>query len=238
MIINLISGPRNVSTALMYSFAQRSDTEVIDEPFYGYYLKQTGIIHPGRPKILASMEVDIDTIIQQIFTKDIESKVLFLKNMAHHHIDIDLQFLLTAKNVFLIRHPKELIASFSKVIKNPNIDDIGLKKSIELYRLLIKEGQQPVILDSGELLKDPTLMLSRLCESLGIHYDPSMESWEAGPIAEDGIWAKYWYSNVHKSTGLVKSNSKEVEISRDLEPLCTEAMIYYGELFSHSIKFQ
>ena len=38
MIINLISGPRNVSTALMYSFAQRNDTNYYDEPFYGYYL--------------------------------------------------------------------------------------------------------------------------------------------------------------------------------------------------------
>ena len=37
MIINLISGPRNISTALMYSFAQRSDCQVWDEPFYANY---------------------------------------------------------------------------------------------------------------------------------------------------------------------------------------------------------
>ena len=41
-IISLWSGPRNVSTALMYSFAQRSDTQVIDEPLYAHYLQHTG----------------------------------------------------------------------------------------------------------------------------------------------------------------------------------------------------
>jgi len=35
--INLWSSPRNVSTALMYSFAQRLDTTVVDEPLYAYY---------------------------------------------------------------------------------------------------------------------------------------------------------------------------------------------------------
>ena len=34
MRIALWSGPRNVSTALMYSFRQRPDTTVIDEPLY------------------------------------------------------------------------------------------------------------------------------------------------------------------------------------------------------------
>ena len=47
-IINLISGPRNLSTALMYSFSQRPDTVVIDEPFYAHYLVTTGIDHPSR----------------------------------------------------------------------------------------------------------------------------------------------------------------------------------------------
>ncbi|MGK7368639.1 MAG: hypothetical protein ACNS64_00385, partial [Candidatus Halalkalibacterium sp. M3_1C_030] len=50
--INLCSGPRNISTALMYSFAQRSDTKVIDEPFYAYYLRKTGKKHPGREEVL------------------------------------------------------------------------------------------------------------------------------------------------------------------------------------------
>ena len=94
MIINLISGPRNVSTALMYSFAQRGDTKVIDEPFYGYYLKKTGMIHPGKKRIINSMSTDIDEITSKLLAKDQNGKIVFLKNMAHHHIDVDTSFLL------------------------------------------------------------------------------------------------------------------------------------------------
>ena len=41
--ICLWSGPRNISTALMYSFAQRDDTRVVDEPLYGHYLLKLGL---------------------------------------------------------------------------------------------------------------------------------------------------------------------------------------------------
>ena len=34
MLIAAWSGPRNLSTAMMYAFAQRDDCAVRDEPFY------------------------------------------------------------------------------------------------------------------------------------------------------------------------------------------------------------
>ena len=159
MIINLIAGPRNVSTALMYSFAQRKDTTVIDEPFYGYYLKKTGVYHPGRRKIMRFMSTDIDQITNQFLLHNPTDKIVFLKNMAHHHLNVDLKFLLAVRNVFLIRHPEELVVSFAKVIKEPTLRDIGVKKSWELYFLLVEAGQQPLIIDSGELLKEPVVMV-------------------------------------------------------------------------------
>ena len=51
-IIHAISGPRNVSTAIMYSFAQRSGCTVFDEPLYGIYLKDTDVHHPGKEEVL------------------------------------------------------------------------------------------------------------------------------------------------------------------------------------------
>ena len=65
-IINLISGPRNLSTALMYSFSRRPDTKVIDEPFYAHYLDTTGINHPGREETLNSMSSDINEVLKNI----------------------------------------------------------------------------------------------------------------------------------------------------------------------------
>ena len=46
--ICLWSGPRNVSTALMYAFAQRPDTAVVDEPLYAHYLRVSGADHPRQ----------------------------------------------------------------------------------------------------------------------------------------------------------------------------------------------
>ena len=131
-IINLISGPRNLSTALMYSFSRRPDTKVIDEPFYAHYLETTGTDHPGREDTLRSMSTDINKVLDDIFNRN-ECEVLFLKNMAHHHQQMDLSFLDKMTNLFLVRNPKQLIASFAQVITSPNMKDIGLKKSWELF---------------------------------------------------------------------------------------------------------
>ena len=151
-IINLISGPRNLSTALMYSFSRRPDTKVIDEPFYAHYLKTTGIDHPGREDTLNSMSSDINEILESI-NKTEGCEVLFLKNMAHHHQQMDLEFLHKMTNLFLVRNPKQLIASFAQVINSPTMQDIGLKKSWELFNKTQK--QNPVVLDSAEILKNP-----------------------------------------------------------------------------------
>ena len=45
-IIAMWSGPRNVSTALMYSFAQRQDCVVWDEPYYAAWLAKLAKITP------------------------------------------------------------------------------------------------------------------------------------------------------------------------------------------------
>ena len=48
------SGPRNISTALMRSWENRPDCEVVDEPLYAYYLDRTGLDHPGRDEVIAA----------------------------------------------------------------------------------------------------------------------------------------------------------------------------------------
>lgn len=236
MIINLISGPRNISTAMMYSFAQRTDTTVIDEPFYGYYLKKTGIIHPGYEQIIQSMSTDIEEVTSNILNRDKNGKIIFLKNMAHHHIGISDSFLFSCVNIFLIRNPAELILSFSKVITLPTLDDIGIEKSLELYQHLLKNKQRTFVIDAGELLKNPLAMLEKICNSIQIPFDKAMLSWSAGARQEDGVWAKYWYKQLHKTTGFTKSEPKDVLIPEHLQPLCDNAMEYYQKLYTVSIK--
>lgn len=235
-IINLISGPRNLSTALMYSFSQRPDTVVIDEPFYAHYLVTTGIDHPSRQETINSMSSNINEILDYIFSKK-NVKILFLKNMAHHHNNMDLFFLKKMTNLFLIRNPKQLIASFAQVISNPTMKDIGLKKSWDLFNYISKlKSTNPIVLDSAEILNDPKKLLIKLCNNLDIDFYTDMLSWSKGGIKEDGVWAKHWYKNVHESTGFVKQKTSNRELPKHCEPLYFDALKYYDKLSINSIK--
>ena len=106
--------------------------------------------------------------------------------------------------------PKQLICSFSQIIQNPTMQDIGLEHEYILYLdVLAKSKYKPIVLDSNDILSDPEGMLKALCKQLNISYTTKMLEWEAGPIDADGIWAKYWYKNVHQSTGFKKQQAKE-----------------------------
>ena len=231
-IINLISGPRNLSTALMYSFSRRPDTTVIDEPFYAHYLSTTGIDHPGREDTLKFMSADINEVLSNIFSNQ-RCEVLFLKNMAHHHQQMKLDFLENMTNLFLVRNPHQLIASFAQVIENPTMQDIGLEKSWELFNIV--KRQNPIVLDSAEILKDPKGLLKKLCKKLQIKFYDEMLSWEKGGIKEDGPWAKFWYKNVHNSNGFTKQKTSSRELPKNCQSLYIESLKYYDKLSSNSI---
>jgi len=211
----------------MYSFAQRKDTLVIDEPLYGHYLRVTKADHPGKDEVMASMDCDGEKVVREIILGDYEADVVFMKQMTHHLIGIDESFLEKITNVFLIRDPRLLIASFSKVIASPGMDDIGIRKQYELYKRLEQGGMRNAVIDSGTILENPALSLSNLCKAIEIEYDESMLSWKAGPRKEDGVWAKFWYEKVHASEGFGKSDHKPVQLNSELQLLADECMEYY-----------
>jgi hypothetical protein len=230
-VINLISGPRNISTALMYSFAQRDDCTVVDEPFYGYYLYHTKsrAPHPSEDEIMAGMSLDYHQIVADV-ERASNDKHVFVKGMAHHLNMEQPDFLLRWKNVFLIREPASLIASFSKVIQDPTIDDIGYKQSLKLIGFLQQHHLPFVVIESDELLKDPENYLQQLCAYLDIPFSTDMLRWQPGPAAQDGIWARHWYQSVHASTGFEPRKPSPAKVPERLAPLLAEAEVYYNML--------
>ena len=237
MIINLISGPRNISTALMYSFAQREDTKVVDEPFYASYLDRfPEIEHPGKQEILQSMAREISLVLSEIEELSKKHEVVFLKNMAHHHLGISWDYLLPLNNVFLIRNPKQLIASFAQVIEQPTLQDIGLKEEVDLFQYVAENGHNPaIVLDSATILENPEKGLKLLCQKLEIPFTEKMLSWQKGAIAEDGVWASYWYKNVHGSSGFAKQKTSERSLPTHCEALYQEALPHYQTLIKQAI---
>ncbi len=234
----LWSGPRNVSTALMYSFAQRPDTSIVDEPLYGHYLRVSGAVHPGGDEVMRAMNCDGDAVIRSLLGSERPHlEVLFIKHMAHHLLELDLSFLSSTQNVFLIRDPREMLPSLTVQIPHAGLADTGLKRQWEVYRSLQSQGQSPAIIDARELLLDPSGVISALCRHLGIDFYSGMLSWPAGPVKEDGIWARHWYQAVHKSTGFANYVAKE-DFPESLKPLLDECRPYYENLYAQSIKAQ
>jgi hypothetical protein len=234
--INLWSGPRNVSTALMYSFAQRRDTRVVDEPLYAHYLRVSGADHPGRDTVLASQENDGEKVVRDVVLGPCAEPVLFLKQMAHHLVDLDRSFLARTRNVILTRDPREMLPSLSENLPEPRLQDTGYAMQSELVRELADLGQAPPVLDARELLLDPAAVLAELCRRLGLSFEPAMLRWEAGPRPEDGVWAEHWYASVHRSTGFQPYRGKSGPFPERLVPLLEECRPHYERLLELAIR--
>ncbi len=218
----------------MYSFAQRPDTVVLDEPFYAVYLKGSGADHPGTSEVLASQPIDQKEVLQGIF--GVASKpVVFIKNMAHHIELLDKTFLDKMTNVFLIRNPRQIIASYAEVISEPQMRDIGIQYEYELFGQLKKNGDTPIVIDSGYVVENPRGVLGKLCNAIGIPFTDAMLKWPAGPKPYDGVWAPYWYGNVHRSVGFEKQKTSSRPLPERLQPLCEHAMLYYEKLLAFAI---
>lgn len=234
--INLWSGPRNVSTALMYAFAQRPDTRVVDEPLYGHYLALSRAPHPGAGEVMAAMDTDGERVVQRVILGPCDRPVLFLKQMAKHLAGLDRGFLGRCANVLLIRDPQEMLPSLVHQIPEPTLEDTALADQTELLGQLRAFGQEPPVLDAEQLLLDPPGVLAELCRRLGIPFSGAMLSWPAGPRPEDGVWAPHWYANVHRSTGFVPYRPKRQPFPSRLEPLLAECRPHYRVLRSMAIE--
>lgn len=233
--ICLWSGPRNVSTALMYSFRQRPDTTVVDEPLYAHYLTRSGVEHPGADEVLAAQDHDGDAVVRDVILAPCPTPVLFVKNMAHHLPGLDRSFLDEVRSVLLVRHPREMLPSLVQQVPEPTLEGTSLPTQVELVDELVARGETPIVVDSRRLLLDPAGVLTALCERLGLEFDHGMLSWEAGPVPEDGVWAPYWYSGVHASTGFARYSQKSDPFPVSLEPLLAECEPLYERIVAHAI---
>jgi len=220
----------------MYAFAQRDDTRIVDEPLYAHYLTVSGALHPGRDDVLASQDADGPRVVETIILGPCDHPVLFVKQMAHHMLDLDVQFLARTENAFLIRDPREMLVSLINQVPDPNLDSTGLQWQSDLHRRLLAVGRQPIVLDARELLLDPAGVLKAACEGLDIEFDDGMLSWPSGPIPEDGVWAPHWYHNVHKSTGVGPYTKKTDTFPEHLEDLLDACRPHYDYLYEFAIR--
>ncbi|XP_010464038.1 PREDICTED: branched-chain-amino-acid aminotransferase-like protein 1 [Camelina sativa] len=232
-VIHSWSAPRSLSTSLMYSFSQRDDTEVVDEPLYGAFLKATGFDRPYRDDVLSKMECNGDKVVKDVIYGSGSKKYRFCKHISKQRLfGLPSELMSKGKHFILIRNPLNILPSFEKV-HPPSFLELGLGELVSIYSDLCQMGTPPTVIDADELQRDPETTLRGLCNDLDIPFQASMLKWEAGPIPEDGGWAPWWYKSVHKSTGF--SSPKEYPRTFPLShyDLLEQTLPLYNILRSH-----
>lgn len=235
--IAMWSGPRNISTAMMRAFENRSDTAVIDEPFYAAYLKITGIDHPLRERVLAAHESDWRKVTETLTGAVPGGRAVFYqKHMTHHMLpEFDLGWMVGCRNAFLIRAPEAVLASYSA--KRPEFlpADIGFASQRELFeREAERLGNPPPVIDAEDVLDNPRAALTRLCDVLGIPFSENMLSWPPGPRPTDGAWAPAWYDAVERSTGFARARAYP-RLSPELQSLADSVRPHYAHLARYKL---
>ena len=237
--IAMWSGPRNISTAMMRAWENRPDTAVVDEPFYACYLAATSADHPGREEVIASQPTDWRVVVESLTGPAPGGKAIhYQKHMTHHMLpEFGRDWLDGVNNCFLIRTPIEVVASYVETRNAPTLEDLGFHQQEEIFaRVADRLGRPPPVIDAADVLRNPAGMMAALCAAVGVEFDARMLSWPPGPRSTDGVWARYWYAAVERSTGFNPRRASIKPVPRALEPVVEAAMPVYERLAAHRLR--
>ncbi len=233
------SGPRNISTALLRAWGNRADCCVSDEPLYSPFLEATGLDHPVRQEILRHHERDYDRVVQWLTGPIPQGRAIwYQKHMAQHLLpQHSREWLGDLDHAFLIRDPRAMIASYHKIIPNPQPLDLGLPQQVEIFeRVRDANGAPPPVIDAADVLQDPPGLLAALCQHLGVAFDENMLSWPDGPRDSDGVWGPHWYASVYQTTGFQPWQPHEVHLSAELEDVARRCKPAYDFLHAQRLR--
>jgi hypothetical protein len=203
-IVAIWAHPRSRSTALERVFMERGDFEIVHEPFSALYY-----LHEKRAEaVLADFDDkqqgEFSAIRDRIVQLAAKQQVCF-KDMCYHchdHLLAHPDFLQQLSHVFLIRDPKEAIASH--YAKNPNVtlDEIGYEQQASLFRAVAAcTGADPIVIRAEDLVATPERLVRLLCHRLQISDRPEALRWTAGQREEWKDW-RAWHDEVAKSDGI------------------------------------
>ncbi|MEY8840516.1 HAD family hydrolase, partial [Cribrihabitans sp. XS_ASV171] len=201
-------------------------------------LAMTGLEHPMREDILAAQSQDAAEVAAQLCGPNPGARPFwYQKHMTQHMIPgVPRDWMRKAVNVFLIRHPARVIASYGAKRENPTLDDIGFRQQAELFDEVESWGGNPVVIDSHDIRENPALMLEMLCDRIGVPWSPRMLHWPRGGHPDDGVWAAHWYGSVWNSTGFAGPEGELPEVPEPLQPVLDAAMPHYEKMRAYRLQ--
>jgi len=238
--IAMWSGPRNISTAMLRSWGNRADTAVYDEPLYAHFLRATGMDHPGAEEIIAAGETDWRKVVAEITGPIPGGKTIwYQKHMTHHllpDMGMEMGWIDRLTNCFLIREPRAMLTSYIKVRPDFTMEDLGLPQQRLIFDYVrATTGRIPPVIAAEDVLRDPRRTLGLLCAALELPFDDAMLSWPPGPRSTDGVWAKYWYASVERSTSFIPYSPKDDPVPPRYAAMMDECDQLYAEMAAHKL---
>jgi hypothetical protein len=224
---------------MMRSFGNRADCAgVMDEPFYAAYLAASGKEHPMRKEVLASQPQDWRTVADACAAAPVPpGRILYQKQMTHHMLPaFGLDWLDGLDQVFLIRAPERVVASYVAKREAVTPEDLGFSRQAELFdRVAQRAGSAPPVVDAEAVRADPEGVLRRLCAALDLPFDPGMLAWPAGPRPSDGVWAAHWYAAVNASTGFAPPEPAPPPLAGPMRAIAEDARPDYERLKAYAL---
>ncbi len=238
--------PRCRSTAIERAMMQRKDTTVIEptEPLINLYY--------NGPERRSDRNLHADTVskpwrlrsIVRLMLAEVTTPNVFSKNMAYYlsgRFDAKntADLLFGGINTFIIRDPRAALPSHYRQDSNFNREEAGYAKLRRLFDIVRHSVQkQIVVLDGDAFCRAQDAMMRLYCEAVGIPFDPSTLTWEAGQVkAFDGYAG--WTEAAENSTGFQPPPEKLPDLSQyppwvgKLAEKCRE---HYEYLLSFALK--
>lgn len=219
--------PRSRSTAFERIFVERDDVTVLHEPFSAVYYhgpeRRSDEFLDGEPDPDATAERVLADLLRP------RDRRVFVKDMAYHVADfMDADLVGRFTNTFLIRDPREALASLHAKHPTFTFEEAGYEQLARLYDLAVATSDEPVVVvDADDLMRDAEGTVSRYCSAVGLPFVADALSWEAQEVDHFSAWDG-WHDGAQQSTGL-----GEVAGDRDRSTLPPELTDVYERCLPH-----
>lgn len=240
--IILWAAPRCASTVFEQAFSQRPDTKTISEPFLDVYYFSKWRCSNRFGDCDELQDYGIDSVLAEI--KSQTSPLSFIKEMAYQAGPyIDKAFLNSVLNSFIVRHPREAIASWYSVNEFPTEDEFGFTKMQQTWKIVTQElKHRPIVIEAKRFRHQPERVIKDYCQLIGIDFHPEMLSWEEGSrIKENGQAHEIesrakWYKTLNNSTGILPPTEEiAIEIRSQDVQMVERALKIYEEISGFAI---
>lgn len=230
--VALWSVPRSISTAFERVFVERDDFEVFHEPFGESYYYSEERLSDRYSDEEPRPEDNYENVLARLLEPH-ENRV-FVKDMAYHTKPlIDPEFVSRFRNTFIIRDPKYVIASLSRMWPDFTLEETGFEQLYRLFRYAT-EAEEVVVVDAMTFSENPVGVLAAYCEHLEIPFRTDDLSWQPGEVREWENW-EGWHEEAQQSSGIKPAERKDPELPPELQEAYEYCLPYYYQLAARAI---